>query len=259
MKKENYTFCFVFAMGLEARPFLKRVETKRRWKIGQATHREVFFEGNIISVVRSGIGFEKALAAAKGVKGRPTFMLSVGTCGALVPDLSPGDILIADETVLQHNPNERLKCSEVVIKSLEKACSRAGLRYKIGPIATAAKPVFHRAEREKLSHTSGAYAVDMESHAIATGASSIGSLFGVIRVVSDGMESPPLPNRNIIKNWRSQFHKIPKNIFSLIRWWNFLRTFNASVKKLDKPLVELTRIGIDPKSCELPNVNSNQR
>ncbi|MGO8820954.1 MAG: hypothetical protein ACLQO6_06990, partial [Desulfomonilaceae bacterium] len=94
MKKENYTFCFVFAMGLEARPFHKRVETKRRWKIGQATHREVFFEGNIISVVRSGIGFEKALAAAKGVKGRPTFMLSVGTCGALVPDLSPGDILI---------------------------------------------------------------------------------------------------------------------------------------------------------------------
>jgi hypothetical protein len=30
------------------------------------------------------------------------------------------------------------------------------------------------------------------------------------------------------------------------------------VKKLDKPLVELTRIGIDP-SCELPKVDSNQR
>ena len=259
MKKENYTFCFVFPMGLEARPFLKRAETKRRWKIGHATHREVFFEGNMILVVRSGIGFEKALAATKNVQGRPTFMLSAGTCGALVPDLSPGDILIADETVLEDNPNERLKCSEVLIKSLERACSRAGLRYKIGPIATAAKPVFRRAEREKLSHTSGAYAVDMESHAIAAGASSIGSSFGVIRVVSDGIESPPLPDRNIIKNWRSQFHKIPKNIFSLIRWWNFLRTFNSSVKKLDKPLVELTRLGIHPESYEPSEVESSRQ
>ena len=198
MKKENYTFCFVFAMGVEARPFLKRVEVKRRWKIGHATHREVFFEGDMILVVRSGIGFEKALTATKGVQGRPTFILSVGTCGALTPDLSPGDLLIADETVLQDNPNERIKCSESAVENLERACSRAGLRYKIGPIATAAKPIFHRTERERLQHTSGAYAVDMESHAIATGASSIGSSFGVIRVVSDGMEAAPLPDRNII-------------------------------------------------------------
>jgi nucleoside phosphorylase len=259
MKKENYTFCFVFAMGVEARPFLKRVEVKRRWKIGHATHREVFFEGDMILVVRSGIGFEKALTATKGVQGRPTFILSVGTCGALTPDLSPGDLLIADETVLQDNPNERIKCSESAVENLQRACSRAGLRYKIGPIATATKPIFHRTERERLQHTSGAYAVDMESHAIATGASSIGSSFGVIRVVSDGMEAAPLPDRSIIKNWRKQLHKIPGNINSLLKWWKFLRTFNASVRKLDKPLVELTRIGINPKSYEPHNVDFNQR
>ncbi len=247
MKKENYTFCFVFALGVEARPFLKRVEIKRRWKIGHATHREVFFEGDMILVVRSGIGFEKALAASKGVQGRPTSMLSVGTCGALVHDLGPGDILIASETILQDNPNVRHKCSEAVVKNLETACSKAGLRYKIGPIVTVAKPVFHRSERENLHLNCGACAVDMESHAIAIGASSIGSSFGVIRVVSDGVETPPLPDRNVIKNWRNQLHKLPENIRPLIRWWKFLQTFNSSVKKLDKPLVELARIGIESK------------
>lgn len=244
MKKENYTFCFVFAMGIEAHPFLKRVEVKRRWKIGHATYREVFFEGSTILVVRSGIGFHKALAAGKRIEGSPAYTLSVGTCGALTSDLCPGDIIIANETVSQNDPRLRYQCSEDLIKSLVMACVKAGLRHKIGPIVTASEPVFEKSAREKLCQSANACAVDMESHAVALGASSIGSSFGVIRVVSDGIESPPLPDRDIVKNWTKQVLRLPSNIAPLFRWWKFLRTFNASVNKLDKPLVELTRIGI---------------
>lgn len=246
MNKEKYTFCFVFAMGVEAYPFLKRVETRRRWKVKHSTHREVFFEGKIHLVIRSGIGFDKALAASQSVVGSPDSMLSVGTCGALVHDLKPGDLLIASETILKENPNIRQKCDQSVVDALMKACSKAGFCYRVAPIVTAGKPVFARSDREKLHQTCGAHAVDMESHAIAIGASSIGSAFGVIRVVSDGIESPPLPNSAILKNWRKQLHKIPENIRPLIIWWKFLRTFHSSIKRLDSPLVELTRIGINP-------------
>lgn len=260
MNKEKYTFCFVFAMGVEAYPFLKRVETRRRWKVEQSTHREVFFEGKKLLVVHSGIGFDKALAASRSVVGSPDSMLSVGTCGALVHDLKPGDLLIASETILQDNPNVRQKCDQSIVDALIQACSKAGFNYRVAPIVTAGKPVFARSDREKLHQTYGAHAVDMESHAIAIGASLIGSAFGVIRVVSDGIEAPPLPNRAIIKNWRKQLHKIPENIRPLIRWWKFLRTFHSSIKRLDSPLVELTRIGVSPtsKRSSCPNVGPQQ-
>ncbi|MGC8660663.1 MAG: hypothetical protein ACP5U1_16475 [Desulfomonilaceae bacterium] len=243
MKKENYTFCFVFAMGVEARPFLRRVEVKRRWKIGHATYREVFFEGSKLLIVRSEIGFEKAFVASENVEGSPAYMLSVGTCGALTTDLQPGDIVIASETLVFDKPEHRVKCSDNLIHGLEKACASTGLRYKTFPVVTAAKPIFRRVERETLHQNSGAYAVDMESHAIAIGASKIGASFGVIRVVSDGIDSPPLPDRAIIRDWRKKVFDIPRNIRPLLTWWKFLRSFYQSLDKLDKPLVELTRIG----------------
>lgn len=245
MEKENYKFCFIFAMGVEARPFLRRVEVSRRWKIGHATYREVFFEGSRLLVVRSGIGIEKAFTAGRNVEGRPAYMLSVGTCGALTPELSPGDIVIANETLAHDNPELRHECSGVLIQGLEKACSRAGLGYKICPVVTASKPIFRRTERESLRQNSGAHAVDMESYGIAQGASMIGSSFGVMRIVSDGVESPPLPDRAIIRDWRKKIFNTPKNLRPLLVWWKFLRNFNASVNKLDKPLVELTRMGIE--------------
>jgi nucleoside phosphorylase len=242
MNKEKYMFCFVFAMGMEAAPFLRRVETRRRWKVGHATNREVFFEGKRILVTRSGIGFKKALAASQSIGDKSLSMVSVGTCGALVEGLRPGHILIANETVLQENPNVRYKCSEALVSSLQLACSRAGVEYRVAPIVTASKPVFARSDRETLHRNSGAHAVDMESHAIAIGASSAGSAFGVIRVVSDGIEAPPLPDQAILKNWRKQLSKIHENVWPLIRWWSFLRTFHKSIGMLDEPLVELTRI-----------------
>jgi nucleoside phosphorylase len=242
MNKEKYTFCFVFAMGMEAAPFLRRVETRRRWKVGHTTNREVFFEGKRILVTRCGIGYRKALAAGQSIGDESLSMVSVGTCGALVEGLRPGHILIASETVLQENPNVRHKCSEALVSSLQLACSRAGVQYRVAPIVTASKPVFARSDRETLHMNSGAHAVDMESHALAIGASSAGSPFGVIRVVSDGIEAAPLPDRAILINWRKQLSKIHENVLPLIRWWRFLRTFRNSIAMLDEPLVELTRI-----------------
>jgi len=241
MSKEKYTLCFVFAMGVESRRFLKRVEIRKRWKVGHATHREVFFEGGEFLVIRSGIGFQKALAASKNVNSCPDYMLSVGTCGALVHDLTPGDIVLASETIYSEDPSVRVKCSGRLLAASEAVCSKLGLNYRVAPIVTSDRAVFLRSEREKLKLRCGAEVVDMESHAIGVGAASIGSSFGVIRVVSDGIDSPPLPDRSIIKNWRNRLHELPKNIGPLLAWWKFLKSFNASIKKLDGPLIELTR------------------
>lgn len=241
MDKQKYTFCFVFAMGIESHHFLQRVETRRRWKVDHATHREVFFEGSSFLVVRSGIGFQKALKAIKGIVGCPQYTLSVGTCGALAEDLTPGDIVLANETIYAGDPKMRVKCSEGLLSSLEKACSSLRLNYRVAPIVTSDKAVFLKSKREDLRLRSGAEAVDMESHAIGIGASFIGSQFGVIRVVSDGVNSPPLPDSSILKNWRMPLHKLVRNVGPLWVWWKFLRTFKTSIRKLDAPLIELTR------------------
>jgi len=241
MNKEKYALCFVFAMGIESHRFLKRVETRKRWKVGHATHRAVFFEGGEFLVIRSGVGFQRALEAGKNLNCRPDYMISVGTCGALAHDLMPGDIVLANETIYSGDPQVRLKCSEDLLAASESVCSRLGMNYRVAPIVTSDKAVFLRSEREKLKLRCSADAVDMESHAIGMGAASIGSLFGVIRVVSDGVDSPPLPDPAIVKNWWNRLHEIPKNVGPLFVWWNFLKSFNASIKKLDGPLIELTR------------------
>jgi adenosylhomocysteine nucleosidase len=241
MNKEKYTFCFVFAMGIESHRFLKRVEIKKRWKVGHATHRAVFFEGDTFLVIRSGIGFQKALEACRSVNSRPEHILSVGTCGALTEELLPGNIVLASETIYSGDPSVRVKCSGRLLAASESACSRLGLKYRVAPLVTSDKAVFLRSEREKLKLRCGAEAVDMESHAIGIGAASIGSPFGVIRVVSDGINSPPLPDSSVIKNWKNRLHRLPENVGPLLAWWKFLKAFNASIKKLDGPLIELTR------------------
>ncbi len=43
MNRENSMMCMVFAMGMEAYPFLRRVEVTQRWRKGSATVQDGLF------------------------------------------------------------------------------------------------------------------------------------------------------------------------------------------------------------------------
>jgi 4-hydroxy-3-methylbut-2-enyl diphosphate reductase len=99
-----------------------------------------------------------------------------GFAGALVPELTPGDVVVATEV---RGAGEPVECaaSELVASMLR----RAGLRVHTGPIVSMPK-LTTGAERTRLAAT-GALAVDMESAWLARGCA--GRPWAVVRTVVD--------------------------------------------------------------------------
>jgi 4-hydroxy-3-methylbut-2-enyl diphosphate reductase len=88
-------------------------------------------------------------------------VLIAGFCGALDPDLEPGDVVLASEL---RGPTGTTPCPDPSI--LAGLLCRSGVRVRVGPIASSQRLVV-RARRRVLQR-SGALAVDMESAWLAS-------------------------------------------------------------------------------------------
>lgn len=233
--------CLVFPLGLELGPFLRRVETKRRWTIRKATYREVFFEGRHILVVRCGIGQTLAAAAVRNLPDAASAIISVGTAGALIPGLQIGHLVVGSETVSGSGPYERLPSSGSIVDSLTAACQKFQKDFRVGPIITVNKAVWHREERERLHRQTGALAVEMESHAINIEAARLGIPAASLRVISDDMTHPPLPGYCTLKQaWHN-----PKELLTILlavyQWWRFIKKLRSVVEALPPVLIRMIR------------------
>ncbi len=239
--KENSPPCFVFPMGIEAHQFIHRVEVRRRWKKGKAIYRDAFFEGMRLLIVRCGIGPEKAAAAVRNLDITPASILCVGTAGGLVPHLRIGDMVVSSDTVFADDPDNVCTCTQPVIEALASACRDESLTCRVARIVTTRNAVFAREERQSLQVTTGAEAVDMESHAIGLEAMRLGVPFTSLRVISDDLDSPPLPDwRGARELWRNPL-ELRENLAAMVRWWAFLKTFRRVVGLLHPVLVRITR------------------
>ncbi len=240
-KENSGRLCLVFPMGMEQYPFLHRVEVKRRWKSGNAIFREAFFEGRIVLVVRSGIGPEKAAAALRKLDEKPAAVLSVGTAGGLVPDLRICDLVISSETLYGDHPERLVECSKHVVEAVSSACQKENCRHKIARLVTVRDAVFPREERHKLHQSTGAIAVDMESHALGLEALRLGIPFTSLRVISDDLFSAPLPDlRSVRIQWKNP-RKLPHTIVAKFRRRAFLKRFKSSIEMLHPVLVRIIR------------------
>jgi 4-hydroxy-3-methylbut-2-en-1-yl diphosphate reductase len=129
-------------------------------------------------VVRTGMGAKRAARAAQVVNGtgsRP--VLIAGFCGALDPDLEPGDVVLATEL---RGPTRTTPCDDPSI--LAGVLRRGGLRVHVAPIASSQRLVLGK-RRQTLRRATGAVAVDMESAWLADGAH--GRPLVTLRVVID--------------------------------------------------------------------------
>lgn len=241
MNREKPPLCVVFAMGMEAAPFLARVEVRRRWKNGKATYHEAFFEGRSILVVKSGIGPHRAAAAVHGLPVAPAVVLSVGTAGALTEGVKVGDVVAATDTVGSSDPAAVLRCADSAARAVEAACRAEALHVVAARIVTTANAVFTREERERLHETSGAVAVDMESHALAEASARHGIPFGCLRIISDDLSSPPLLEWPLLKGLWMRPAEWPRQASALLQWRLFLRDFRRCVQVLAPVLVRLVR------------------
>jgi len=228
-------------MGMEAHPFLRRVQVLRRWQRGKATYREVFFEGRVILTVRCGIGPEKAAAAIRNLDFAPAALVCAGTAGSLVSDLERGSLIVSSETLFAHESASVLESPSGLVDALVNACCAEHLPHRVARLATVTRAVFSREDRQLLHTATGAHAVDMESHAVSLEASKMSVPFASLRVISDDFASPPLPDkRNFRQIWKRP-GSIPSEMLKFLRWATFLRDFRRAVEVLHPVLVRLIR------------------
>jgi 4-hydroxy-3-methylbut-2-enyl diphosphate reductase len=112
-------------------------------------------------VRRIGMGPKRAARSAElHAQGGDRPIMIAGFCGALDPDLRPGDIVLASEL---RGPTGTIPCDDPTI--LAGVLRRAGLNVRVAPIASSQRIV--RGDRRQTLFRTGAVAVDMESAWIA--------------------------------------------------------------------------------------------
>jgi adenosylhomocysteine nucleosidase len=241
MNKQNYIVCIVFPMGIEAYPFLHRVEIRRRRVVGKTVIREAFFEGENLLIVRSGVGPVKAADAMKKIGIRPDAVINAGTAGALVNELRPGHLIVSSETVSGEANDCILKCDKSLTEIALRACQMESLPSATGRLATSSRPIFRHEDRRKFHLHTGAIAVDMESHAVGIEARKIGAPFTAIRVISDDLNCSPLGRKRDFREALSDPKQAVEEVFTRFRWWRFMRDFYRAVNLLPPVLIGILR------------------
>jgi 4-hydroxy-3-methylbut-2-enyl diphosphate reductase len=158
------------------------------------------------TVLRTGMGPGRAREAARRARGAQGRAVAVaGFCGALVPDLRPGDLVVATE--LRTPDGGRVPCSS---GPLVAALRRLGVgRVRPGPVVSV-DHVVSDGERAALA-AEGFVAVDMESGWLAEAAA--GRPFAVLRAVVDApgrdLRRPVATLRGAAAAYRSLRRSLP--------------------------------------------------
>ncbi|MGF6757669.1 phosphorylase [Paraburkholderia sp. GAS42] len=125
---------------------------------------------------------ERALsaAAARGCSG----ILSFGTAGGLAPDLEPGTLIIAEAV---EGPFGRIVTDVDWSARLARAIGASPLsaRLRRGVQAAVTAPLTGAQDKLALNRSTGALAVDMESHIAGAVATAHGVPFAVCRAIVD--------------------------------------------------------------------------
>jgi len=132
------------------------------------------------TLVRVGMGPDKARSASAGLEPGAGPVAVAGFCGALAPGIEPGDVVVASE--VRGPDGSVVPCAG---GPLVAALRRIGIdRVHFGPVASAER-IVRGEERTALAET-GAIAVDMESFWAVQAAGD--RPVAVLRVVSDSPE-----------------------------------------------------------------------
>jgi len=131
-----------------------------------------------IHVICSGDGRNLAASLASAVREGRGGLVSFGVAGGLHPDLQPGDCIVASAVLSGGNRfSTDLHWSQNLVATVPNAV--------LGVLAGVAAPVATPDGKRVLHQRTGAIAVDMESHIVASVAAKHGIPMAAIRVITD--------------------------------------------------------------------------
>ncbi|HEX6934530.1 MAG TPA: 4-hydroxy-3-methylbut-2-enyl diphosphate reductase [Streptosporangiaceae bacterium] len=168
-----------------------------------------------VDVLRTGYGPARSAAAAARLEPSGAGLVVGGVAGALADDLSIGELVVASEVI---GGGETVRCPSAPLLAGE--LRRAGLRVRVGPIATVDHLV-GRGEHAALAEA-GAIAVDMESAPLLRGAAGLlsgaaGRPSIVIRAISD-TPARPLASPRIVTGGLAALRSLRQAGPALARW-----------------------------------------
>ncbi len=187
------------ALQWECRAVLRRLRQVERRQLGALTlwvgrtpaAREVW-------LMRTGMGTERAAAAAREALGAQAFdlIVSTGCAGGLAPELAPGDLVVASGiafdpqsyTPTAESARGHVFATDVATRAgAMRAAADAGLRCAEGAIWCSAT-VLATAADKRAAAARGLIAVEMEGAAIADCAVGARRPFLSVRSILDGVD-----------------------------------------------------------------------
>jgi len=139
------------------------------------------------SIEIAGADPSRAESAARALIGRGcNGVVSLGYCGALLPQMAPGTVLLAESIVMPDG--KAADCDDDLVAALAGALAQAGLAYHLCSIAGSDRAVATAEEKARLGMGTEAHAVDMESHGVARAAASAQRPMAALRIVLDPAE-----------------------------------------------------------------------
>ena len=161
--------------------------------------------GKPVVIARCGVGkvFASMCATAMIIKYSPRLIINTGVGGALSPELSCADIVVASKLV-QHDMDTSalgdpvgmisginmvyFDADESAADVLMSAAKKLSLPAKRGVIASGDQFVASKEEKDRIVSAFGADVCEMEGAAIAQAAYVSGTPFAVVRAISDGAD-----------------------------------------------------------------------
>jgi len=202
-------------------------------------------------LVEPGVGPELAEALLPHIEPLETQAVWLfGWCGGLVPELTVGDLVLADSTIFSEGaggPTTRLPYSppEPLVAQVRSIAEELGLRLAVGPMLTSDK-VLASVEQKRDGAATGAVAVEMEAGPLARWAIARSASFVHLRVVLDPLVSP-LPPTRLPTDEHGRAPKRALLVHALTHpreWpalWNLIRQARAARRTMGNVITALTR------------------
>ena len=148
-----------------------------------------------ILAIATGMGLAHARRAAlRAFELYPDAKLAIGTgvAGALADGLVPGDLVLADRVMVEHDAvtesGHLITIDGELLGEVGRGLAAAGLRFASGGMLSSERVLARGDEKRLARKKTGAIAVDMETASIAAQASARGIPFTCLRAIIDQVD-----------------------------------------------------------------------